>query len=70
MLALERKEASKVNLKNVFLEQEIRKLEQEKEVWNVNKEKLMKQQAEYDLMPVRGADGKCKRCEVLIIASG
>jgi hypothetical protein len=42
MLALERKEASKVNLKNVMLEQELRILEQEKEVWNANKEKLMK----------------------------
>jgi hypothetical protein len=42
MLALERKEASKVNLKNVMLEQELRQLEQEKEVWNANKEKLMK----------------------------
>lgn len=30
----------------------------------------MKIQADYDLMPVRGQDGKCKRCECLIIASG
>ena len=70
LLALERKEASKVSLKNVTLEEDLRRLEHEKELWSGEKENMMKQQAELELMPVRGADGKCKRCEALIIASG
>lgn len=70
MLAFERKEASKINLKNVTMEEELRRLEQEKEVWTGEKENMMKQQAEFELMPVKGNDGKCKRCEALIIASG
>jgi hypothetical protein len=70
LLAFERKEASKINLKNVTMEEELRRLEQEKEVWTGEKENMMKQQAEFELMPVKGADGKCKRCEALIIASG
>jgi hypothetical protein len=69
-LAAERKEASKVNLKNVTLEEQVRNLEREKEQLFQEKETLIKQQADYDLQPVRGIDGKCKRCEALIIASG
>ena len=70
LLAKERKEASKINLKNVQLEEDLRQLEAEREHWVQDKENFMKIQAEYDLMPIRGTDGKCKRCEALIIASG
>lgn len=49
MLANERKEASKVNLKNVTLEEEIRRLQKEGQELNQEKENFMRQQAEYDL---------------------
>ena len=45
-------------------------MEKERDHWIQDKENVMKLQAEFDLMPVRGQDGKCKRCEALIIASG
>lgn len=42
MLAAERKEASKVNLKNVALEEELRTLEREREHLVVDKENLLR----------------------------
>lgn len=57
ILASERKEASKVNLKNVALEEEVRRLSKETNELEQTKENLMRQQAEYDLQPVKGADG-------------
>ena len=50
LLAKERKEASKINLKNVQLEEDLRQLEAEREHWVQDKENFMKTVSEKDLI--------------------
>ena len=49
---------------------QISTLEQQLSVDRAEKEKLQKQQSELDLMPVRGSQGHCLRCEALVISNG
>jgi len=51
-------------------ELEMSTLEQEIFIERSEKEKLQNKQSELDLMPVRGSQGHCLRCEALVISNG
>lgn len=70
VLAKERQQVSKANMKLAQMELNMETLERQVEVERSDKENLQRQQNELDLKPVRGSQGHCLRCEALMISNG
>lgn len=70
LLAKERQQVSRANLKVAQLEIQVETMEEQWRVEKKEKENLQKQHNELDLKPVRGSGGSCLRCEALMISNG
>lgn len=70
MIAKERQQVSKANMKIAQKELEMETLQSELTIERQDKENLQARQNELDLKPVKGSQGHCLRCEALVITNG